>query len=57
MEYEGLVPSSSEDASLLLVPSLREIIQSLDKHSLQQLQGSLLLQPIVQSPTLIQVAC
>ena len=55
---------SSQDVSILLVPSLRQIIESLDRQSLQQLQSALcgspakqgsILWPLVDSPTLIQV--
>ena len=66
MAHEDLMPSSTEDVNILLVPSLREIIQSMDRQTLQKLhiassssptsQASLL-QPIAHSPTLVQVAC
>ncbi len=64
LAYEDLIASSNEDASLLLVPSLGEVIQTLDKQSLWHLQAAVcgspessatLLQPLIDSPTLVQV--
>ena len=64
LAYEGLLSGSVEDASMLLLPSLGEVIQSMDKQSLWQLQSALctppasrasILRPLIDNPTLVQV--
>lgn len=64
LAYEDLQSGSVEDASMLLLPSLGDVIQSMDKQSLRQLQSALcaspasqasIRRPLLDNPTLVQV--